>query len=80
MCSFACVYMYRFCTAVAPELSSTGACIVINSTSAREQINGGCTVMECMVKGDEIGELRDREQTQKDVNVGQERRKRGRRM
>lgn len=55
----ACVYMYNFCTAVAPELSSTGACIVINSTSAREQINGGCTVMECMVKEDGMGEWRD---------------------
>lgn len=67
--------MSDFCTAVAPELSSTEACIVINSTSAREQINGGCTVMECMVKGDGTGEWRDREQTQKDVNVGRERRK-----
>lgn len=33
--------------------------------------------MECMVKGDGMGEWRDREQTQKDVNVGQERPKRG---
>lgn len=66
-----------FCTAVVPELSSTGACTVINSTSAREQINGRCTVMECTVKGDGMGEWRDREQTQKDVNLGQERRKGG---
>lgn len=29
--------------------------------------------MECMVKADGMGEWRDREQTQKDVNVGQER-------
>lgn len=72
MCVFICTI---FCTAVAPELSSTGACTVINSTSAREQINGGCTVMECMVKGDGMGERRDGEQTQKDVNVGRERRK-----
>lgn len=79
MCSCACVYTEDFCTVVAPELSGTGACIVINSTSAREQINGGCTVMECMVKGeaDWMGEWRDRKQTQKYVNVGQERRKRG---
>lgn len=45
------VYMYDICTAVVPKLSSSGACIVINSTSAREQINGGCTVMEYRVKG-----------------------------
>lgn len=74
MCVF--VYMYNFCTAVVPGLSSTGACIVINSTSGGEQINGGCTVMECMVKGSGMGEWRDGEQTQKDVNVGQERRER----
>lgn len=28
-----------------PELSITGACCVINSTSTREQINAGCNVM-----------------------------------
>lgn len=50
-----CVCMYSFCPVVLPELSSSGACIVINSTSTREQINGGCTVMECMVKGEAEG-------------------------
>lgn len=53
-CVRACVcvkaYVYGFSIVVLPRLRSSGACIVINSTSTREQINGGCTVMECMVK------------------------------
>lgn len=76
-CVLMCIYDY--CTAVLPELSSSGAYIGINSTSAREQINGSCTVMECTVKGEGEGtvEWRDREEIQKDVNIGQERGKRG---
>lgn len=56
-----------FCALVDSGLSSTEACIVINSTSAREQINGGFTVMECMVWGEEEGMAgwRDGEQTEK---------------
>lgn len=79
VCSCACVFIYDYCTAVLPELSSSGAYIGINSTSAREQINGSCTVMECTVKGEGEGtvEWRDREEIQKDVNIGQERGKRG---
>lgn len=45
-----------FYAAVVPELGSTGACAVINSTSAKEEINGGCTVMEYMVNVDGMGE------------------------
>lgn len=63
-----------------PDLSSTEACTVINSTSAKEQINGGSTVMECLVKGDGIGEQRDRKQAQKDLNVDQKRPESGKEM
>lgn len=77
-CVPVCVYMYDICTAVVPKLSSSGACLVINSTSAREQINGGCTVMEYRVKGEAErmgGEIESKDK--KDVNIGQRRGKRG---
>lgn len=72
LCVHVGVYMYDFCSAVGAKLGSSGACIVINSTSGREQINGRCTVMEYTVKGEAgDGECRDREQTAKDPNIGQ---------
>lgn len=54
--------------------------VQINSTSAKEQINGIYTVMECLVKGDWMGEQRNRKQGQKDPNVGQKRPKSGKEM
>lgn len=68
-CVSVCVYMYDICTAVVPKLSSSGACLVINSTSAREQINGGCTVMEYRVKGEAEEMEGEIEQKQKKMSM-----------
>lgn len=66
---FACAkgYVYGFSIVVLPSLSGSGACIVINSTSTREQINGGCTVMECMVKRSSRGGWLSGEKENKEI-------------